>query len=142
MNADEKKQKLLETLGKSLTLEYSLIIHYPRIATIFRDKKTRNLVNSLGIASIKHANTIADTIVKLGGKPQWSFDDYPDGENLGKIFKQQLEKENLALELHQQCVKLADNISIANHFKKIAEDEKKHITVVNRIISKLKEPAT
>jgi bacterioferritin (cytochrome b1) len=108
---------------------------------MIRDKKTRELVNYLGTASIKHANVIADAIAELGGKPVWSFDDFPAGENLEEIFKQQLAKENLALELHQQCVKLADEISIINHFKKIAEEEKKHIIIVNQITSNLEQQA-
>jgi rubrerythrin len=141
MKTDERKQKLLETLSKSLIVEYSLIVHYPRIATMIRDKKIRELVNYLGTASIKHANVIADTITELGGKPVWAFDDLPNTDNPVNIFKIQLEKEKLALELHQQSVSLAPDISLANHFKEIAEEEKKHINTVNQIISNLEQMA-
>jgi bacterioferritin (cytochrome b1) len=139
MNTSERKQKLLEVLGRSLTVEYSLIVHYPRLANSISDSKTRALAISLGTASIKHANVIADTIAKLGGRPVWSFDDFPNEDNIVDVFKRQLEKEKLALELHQQSVSLADDMSLVNHFKRIAEEEKKHISIVNEILRNLEQ---
>jgi bacterioferritin (cytochrome b1) len=136
---DEKRQKLLETLRRSLTIEYSLIVHYPRLANSIRDEKLRDLVTGLGTASIKHANVIADTITRMGGKPVWSFDNYPGGDNLVDVFKRQLEKEKLALQLHQESANLVDDITSFNHFKQLAEDEKKHIVTVNEILSSLQQ---
>jgi bacterioferritin len=137
MKDNEKKQKLLETLRRALKVEYSLIVHYPRLANSIKDKNIRNLVTSLGTASIKHANVIADTITKMGGQPAWSFDDFPNEDNLVDIFKMQLEKEKLALQLHEESANLVDDVTLFHHFKQIAEEEKKHISTVNGIISGL-----
>ena len=60
-------EQLFLNLNKALTLEYTLIVHYPRLASMIKDADTRELVNELGSASIKHADVVADAIVRLGG---------------------------------------------------------------------------
>ena len=96
----EKKHQILDTLNESLKLEYSLIIHYPLINRAIKDPDIKQMVNILGVVSIKHADTVADAITALGGTPQWDFEPAPDEIDLKKIFYPQLEKEKLALKLH------------------------------------------
>ena len=71
---DEKLEKINDILNKALTLEYTLIVHYPRIASMIKEQETRKLVNELGRASVKHADVVANAIIKLGGHPEWSFE--------------------------------------------------------------------
>jgi bacterioferritin (cytochrome b1) len=61
--------ELLDLLNQTLELEYTLIIYYPRIASAIQDQETKQLAQSLGTASIGHADMVANAIIKLGGIP-------------------------------------------------------------------------
>ncbi|HXY74299.1 MAG TPA: ferritin-like domain-containing protein [Dehalococcoidales bacterium] len=128
---------LLELLNQTLELEYSLIIFYPRIANIIRDQETKKLALSLGTASVGHADTVAKAITKLGGNPHWSFASFPTGVNLRKIFQEQLEKEKLALRLHQQITGLVTDYTLRDNFARLAREEESHIRTVENILTRL-----
>jgi bacterioferritin len=131
-------RQLLDVLNQTLELEYTLIIHYPRIAEAIRDHETKQLTLSLGIASISHFDTVSKAITKLGGVPRWSFEPYPYGQDLKKIFQVQLEKENLALQLHQQIAAMtSDDFFLRDKFSKLSSEEGSHIQTVEKILSRL-----
>jgi rubrerythrin len=132
-------QELLDTLNQALRTEYSMIIHYPRIASSIKDAELKELVISLGTASIKHADEVASAISKLGGEAHWSFEGLPDEEDLVKIFRTQLGKENLALELHRKSASLVNDLSLKKQFEEIANEEETHIEIVNNIITRLEQ---
>ena len=130
-------RQLLDVLNQTLELEYTLIIHYPRIAEAIRDYETKQLAQSLGTASIGHADTVAKAITRLGGTPHWSFGSFPTEMNLTKIFEGQLEKEKLALKLHQQIVGMITDYSIRNDFIRLPKEEESHIKTVEKILTRL-----
>lgn len=139
----DKKQatgssKLLDLLNQTLELEYTLIIYYPRIASAIQDEETKKLAQSLGTASIDHADIVSNAITKLGGIPHWSFGAFPDEMDFNKIFQNQLEKEKLALKLHNQIVGLITDYSIRNKFAEMAKEEEHHIKTVEKILERLK----
>ena len=140
MNTKKKltgSPELLELLNQTLELEYTLIIYYPRIASAIQDKETKQLAQSLGTASIGHADTVAHAITKLGGTPHWSFGSFPAEMDLKKIFKAQLEKEKLALKLHQQVVGMITDFSIRDEFIGLPKEEELHIKTVEKILARL-----
>jgi bacterioferritin len=140
MNTKKKltgSPELLELLNQTLELEYTLIIYYPRIASAIQDKETKQLAQSLGTASIGHADTVAHAITKLGGTPHWSFGTFPAEMDLKKIFKAQLEKEKLALKLHQQVVGMITDFSIRDEFIGLPKEEELHIKTVEKILARL-----
>jgi bacterioferritin len=130
--------ELLNLLEQSLELEYTLIIHYPRIASAIQDYETKQLAQSLGSASIGHADTVAHAISKLGGTPHWSFGAFPAEKDLKKIFQGQLEKEKLALKLHQQIIGLTTDPSLREKFIGMAKEEEFHVKTVEKILLRLK----
>jgi bacterioferritin (cytochrome b1) len=129
--------ELLDLLNQTLELEYTLIIYYPRIASAIQDPEAKQLAQSLGTASIGHADTVANAITKLGGTPHWSFGAFPNERDLKKIFLDQLEKEKLALKLHQQIVGMITDYSIRGKFSELAKEEESHIRTVEKILTKL-----
>ena len=129
--------ELLNLLEQTLELEYTLIIHYPRIASAIRDNETKQLAVSLGTASIGHADIVAHAIIKLGGTPHWSFGSFPTQMDLTKIFQGQLEKEKLALKLHQQIIGLTTDSSLRDKFSGMAKEEESHVKTVEKILSRL-----
>ena len=114
-----------------------MIIHYPHIASAIRDLEIKQLAVSLGTASIGHADIVAHAITKLGGTPHWSFGTFPAEMDLKKIFKAQLEKEKLALKLHQQVVGMITDFSIRDEFIGLPKEEELHIKTVEKILARL-----
>jgi bacterioferritin len=133
----EDNSQVLALLNQSLNLEYSMVIHYPRIASAIKDEETRNLANNLGEASIGHADTVANTIIKLGGSPRWSFKPLPYNPDVIKIFEIQLEKEKQALQLHRHSAGLVLDSSLRDNFNKLAKEEEQHVKAVEKILSRL-----
>ena len=129
--------ELLALLEQTLELEYTLIIHYPRIASVIRDNETKQLAVSLGTASIGHADIVAHAINRLGGTPHWSFGAFPAQMDLTKIFQGQLEKEKLALKLHQQIIGLTTDPFLRDKFIGMAKEEEMHVQTVEKILVKL-----
>ena len=134
-NLDELKS----VLNRALTLEYTLIIHYPRLAAMIPDEATRKLASELGSASIKHADVVANAIIRLGGKPDWSFEPFPAKVDLVDIFQTQLGKEKTALELHRQSAYLVADSALREKFEDIAKEEESHIKMVQDILERLRK---
>ena len=132
-NADD----MIDLLNQSLRLEYSIMIHIPRIANLIEDKDIRESALRLGQDSMKHADVVATAIKDLGGIPTWSFESFPVGRDIVTIFQKQLEKEKLAMQLHQNSASLAHDTALKVKLTKIADEEEWHIQVVNDILSKL-----
>ena len=128
---------LLDLLNRTLELEYTLIIHYPRIASVIKDYETKQLAQSLGTASIGHADVVAHAIIRLGGTPHWSFGSFPAEMGLTKIFQGQLEKEKLALNLHQQIIGQIMDSSIRDKLIGLPKEEELHIKTVEKILTRL-----
>ena len=133
----KKSSQIVDQLNKALKLEYSIIIHMPRIASGIEDEETKEKALILGSTSIKHADTVANAISTLGGNPEWAFESIPVGKNLVEIFKKQLDKEKLALQLHQENASLIRDRSLKLKFDQLARDEEWHIQIVNDILLKL-----
>jgi rubrerythrin len=134
---EETTHRLMDLLNRALRLEYSLIVHYPRLANTIKDEETRKLVLQLGSASIRHADVVANTISQLGGEPDWSIELYPEDMDTVKIFQTQLEKEKLALQLHRESADLVPSSSLRGELSALAVEEEQHIKIVNHILSRL-----
>ncbi len=130
--------QVLDLLKEALKLEYSIIIHMPRIASAIKDEKTREMAQLLGTASVKHADIVANAISSMGGVPEWGFEPAPIGKDLIEIFETQLEKEKLARELHEKSANLIKDRDLKLKFKQLASDEEWHIKVVNDILARLR----
>ncbi len=136
---DESQPRLMDLLNRALRLEYSLIVYYPRIAHMIKDKETRELALSLGSASIGHADVVANTITQLGGMPDWFIEPYPDHMDTKMIFQTQLEKEKQALQLHRESANLISPGSLGDALNNLANEEEGHIQIVQSILSRLNQ---
>ena len=134
---DTSTSPLVELLNKILKIEYTLIVHYPRLADSIRDNETRKLALKLSTDSVKHADSVSRAITALGGRPVWAFEPLAEDFDILQIFRTQLEKEKLALKLHRQAADLAPSQPLAAAFKTIATDEERHIEIVELIIKKI-----
>ena len=137
-----KDSGTIEFLNQILKLEYSLIIYYPRLASSISDPEIKDLVLKLGKYSIRHADTVANAIGQLGGQAAWSFETFPDLDDMGRIFRNQLEKERQALELHKKAAGLTTAPALRDKFAQMAKEEAEHIKLVQSILSRLGEKET
>jgi bacterioferritin (cytochrome b1) len=135
--AADTVSQLLKRLNQALRLEYSLIIHYPYIVNLVGNEEVKKLATGLGAASIHHADVVATLISKLGGEPEWSFEPFPEGTDTVKIFRIQLAKERLALQLHKGSAEMLPISLYSKVLNALAEEEEQHIQVVERILSTL-----
>lgn len=129
--------RVIDLLNQALKLEYSLIVNYPRLASAIGDDETRQMTLTLGSDSIHHADIVANAITAIGGTPNWSFEPFPLEMDIVDIFKKQLEKEKLALQLHQQGVNLVNSDYLRGKFSELVDEEKQHIELVDKIILRL-----
>ncbi len=134
---ESRASALLKRLNQALRVEYSLIIHYPYIANLIRNRKVKTLAIELGGASIHHADVVASIITRMGGKPQWAFDHFPEEADIQKIFRVQLSKEQAALQLHKGSAEMFPAGAYREELIGLALEEEQHIQVVEQILSML-----
>ena len=129
--------QIIKLLNEALEIEYTMIVHLPRLESSLQDDEAKKLVHKLSSDSTTHSSIVANAIKQLGGQPSWSFTPYPDGYELTQIFQAQLLLEQKALESHRQAANLVESGPLADQLNTIADEEYQHIDVVNQIISKL-----
>ena len=134
------KEDLVELLNQALRLEYTLIVHYPRITSEMPAGEARDKSIRLGQDSVKHADIVASAITDLGGRPVFAFDPPPLDMELVELFQKQLEKEKLAFSLHHQCAGMASDFNLKSRLLGIADEEAVHIQLVKDILADLGAP--
>ena len=86
---------------------------------------------------MRHAETIAERIVHLGGKPTTRPNDISIGENLKDILEINREEERDAIDLYEQIVNVSENENdkdTLNIFKRIISDEKNHYQTFSKLL--------
>ena len=132
-------RKNIDLLNEVLRLEYSMIVHIPRLASFVEDEETRRLVLKLGSDSIPHADVVANIIREFGGTPDWSLEPFPRETDLVEIFQVQLEKEKLACQLYRQASDAVRVGSLRDKLGHQAREEESHIRIVEDILSRLSQ---
>jgi bacterioferritin (cytochrome b1) len=137
MKEVDTRKEAYEVLSRALEVEYQIIVHSPQIARMIPGKELSVKVEQLGLDSVRHADVVAHTISKLGGVPPFPrFELLPELLDLKDLFRKQLELEHLALDLHTRAAGILGEQS-AQPLQRLAEDERRHIKVVEDIISSL-----
>jgi bacterioferritin len=135
--ADKNQQEIINLLNQVLNLEYSMIIHYPRIASTIQDEEIKNLVLKLGSDSMGHADIVANAVIKLGGKPVWSFESLAERFDHLDVFQTQLEREKFAKQSYEKCASMVMDNSLYARFNELAKQEAEHVHIVEKVLSKL-----
>ena len=142
MNKDARvpaeNQEVINLLNVVLKLEYTIIIHLPRVSGAFHDREIRDKVLHLSSASVKHADEVARAIESLGGKAEWEFNPFPDDGDLVKLFEMQVAKEEEAHRLHLECARMAPGQVLKERFRRMARDEEWHAGTAREILSYLR----
>ena len=104
------------------------------------DRETAQIVSALGKDSVEHADTVSKVMAALG-EPSAApkLEALPDPLDLTSFFRRQLEFERLALWLHNKAAELVPE-ELASGFRRIGQREEDHITMTERILSRLEGP--
>ena len=127
--------EILRLLNQSLEVEYSFIVNYPRLASMIKNTGAKNMMIKLGEDSMHHADVVAGIITELGGTPNWNFQMMDSIEDLPAILKQQLEKEELAVKLHERTAAMAPGQELRKRLAELGDTEHHHIRAVQKIIA-------
>ena len=168
---DNGKRAIVELLNRSLQVEYDMILNYPRlidkltIVDHINDEQLNKDLELLGKESYHHHGWIGQLITQLGGKPDWTINVIDRLVDVDRMLALQLEKENIALSLCQEAMRIAERnkvkvqvrdflgrlirmedelpIDVVNvddvlgTLERIATDEKRHIKLAHNSIATL-----
>ena len=127
---------IIELLNQSLKLEYSIVHYLPSLASRLSDEDAKNRIEELTADSQRHASVVSSIIERLGGGPIRSIDKLPDEISLTDALQQQLEREKIAKQAHQQAASLIPDNALKRELSQLAIDEKSHIRTIEYILSK------
>ncbi|GBE55246.1 bacterioferritin [archaeon BMS3Bbin15] len=90
----------------------------------------RDIFRKTAINEMLHAETIADRLVFLGGRPTTKPDMITVGENLDEMLSEDIKSEEEAVKIYREIIVLADSegdIVTRKLFENILVDEEKHL---------------
>ncbi len=145
MNREEKKQKVINVLNKAKAMELQAIHQYMHQHYILDDKDYGELaanVKLIAIDEMRHAESLAERIMELGGEPTSELDGPVEkGQSVEEIFPFDAQQEEEAIDAYSQFLKVCmdnnDSIS-AKLFEMIIEHEQEHYNYFDSIDEHIK----
>lgn len=125
-------EQLLEALNKGIAREIQVAIQYMWQHVLWSGVQgfaVKDELKNIAIAEMKHAESFAERLVYLGGKPTTKPDPIFVGNNLKEMIEQDIKDEEVAIDLYKDAVKIAQNegdITTEELFRDILEDEEDH----------------
>jgi len=110
--SDDGKKALVDLLNKSIQVEYGMILNYPRVIDYLvnyekiDDEMLNTDIEKVGTDSSRHLGWVVEIIHKIGGEPVWQMNTIDRLIDAPKMLTRQLEKEQTALEMYQEAVRL------------------------------------
>ena len=125
-------QELKEMLNEAIARELSVSISYMWqhvLMTGVQGFAVKGEIKKISIVEMKHAETIAERLVYLGGKPTTRPTEIKVGENLAEMMQINAALEAGAIDLYRKIIAKADaegDTVTSNMFQEILADEEDH----------------
>ena len=125
-------KKLRDMLNRAIAREIQVSVQYMWQHVVVRGvegKAIDEIFKDIAKAEMKHAESIAERLDYLGGKPTTKPDPINVGENLVEMIKNDIKAEEEAITMYKEIIKVASDegdITTAFMFKEILEDEEDH----------------
>jgi len=125
-------KKLMDLLNKGIAREIQVSVQYMWQHVVVRGVEgvaISDIFEDIAKAEMKHAESIADRLDYLGGKPTTQPAPISVGETLVEMIKNDIKAEEEAITLYKEIIKTATDegdVTTAFLFKKILEDEEDH----------------
>ena len=135
-------EKLKELLNRAIARELQVSIQYMWqhvLAVGIRSAAVEGIFKDIGISEMKHAETIAERLSYLEGKPTTKPDPIFIGESLEEMLKTDVKAEEEAIALYKQIIKVAsdeNDITTRRIFEDILEAEEEHHDTFTRLLVK------
>jgi len=123
---------LLETLNKGVARELQVAIQYMWQHVLWKGVKgftVKDELKKIAITEMKHAETIAERLVYLGGTPTTKPDPIFVGETLKEMIERDKKDEETAISLYKATIAMAEkegDVTTAEIFRDILEEEEDH----------------
>jgi bacterioferritin len=125
-------KKLLDLLNKAIAREIQVSIQYMWQHVVVRGvegKAIDEIFKDIAKTEMKHAESIAERLDYLGGRPTTKPDPINVGETLAEMIKNDIKAEEEAIMMYKEIIKVAaeeEDVTTAFLFKQILESEEDH----------------
>lgn len=132
--------EMLDLLNQAIARELQVSIQYMWQHVLWRGVQgfaVKDELKAIGIAEMKHAETIAERLNYLGGKPTTKPSPIFLGETLKEMIEQDQKDERGAIELYRRIIercKLDGDETTLHLFHKILQDEEEHDDVFTTLL--------
>lgn len=128
--------KIIDLLNLALDIECSVGLWCDHLAKQ-GDAESARLLKFLQAQSLEHEEFVRQTIRELGEEPREQITRPDPALTPKELLERQLEQERLAQLIHGQAAQLAPTEEISKKLVKISNDEKEHVAIVERILSRM-----
>ena len=128
-----------ERLNHALRLEYSAVTYLPRLDSTVHEVFIRYCISVLTTDSTAHAVRLATIIRELGSTPCWTVWTPPESGSLIRLFEIQLARERICHNLYNKAAQLLAGSPLADRCDAMAQDEDRHIDMLERALTVLME---
>jgi len=125
-------KELLDLMNRGIAREIQVSIQYMWQHVTWSGVKgfaVKDGLRGIAVEEMKHAETIAERLFYLGGRPTTKPDPIFVGENLKEMLEQDKKDEEVAVKLYKQIIELAEkekDVTTAEMFRNILADEEDH----------------
>ena len=125
-------KELLDMLNDAIARELQVSIQYMWQHVLWKGIKgyaVKDELRNIGIAEMKHAESIAERLVYLGGSPTIKPNPIFVGQTLKEMLEQDKKDEENAIQLYKEIIRTAEregDPTTKRLFNKILEDEEEH----------------
>lgn len=135
-------EKLKELLNRAIARELQVSIQYMWqhvLAVGIRSAAVEDIFKEIAITEMKHAETIAERLSYLDGKPTTKPDPIFIGDSLEEMIKTDAKAEEEAISLYRQIIEVAaqeNDTTTRRIFEDILEAEEEHHDTFTKLLEK------
>ncbi|MBC7328410.1 ferritin [bacterium] len=133
-------KELLDLLNQAIARELQVSVQYMWQHVLWKGIQgfaVKDVLKSIAITEMKHAEAIAERLVYLGGRPTTEPSPIYVGENLKDMLERDKLDEEWAIELYKRIINIAQNegdITTARLFRSILADEEEHHDIFTSLL--------
>lgn len=133
-------KELLDLLNQAIARELQVSVQYMWQHVQWKGIQgyaVKDVLKSIAITEMKHAEAIAERLVYLGGRPTTEPSPIYVGENLKDMLERDKLDEEWAIELYKRIINIAQNegdITTARLFRSILADEEEHHDIFTSLL--------
>ena len=136
-------KELLDLMNKAISMELQVSIQYMWQHVMWRGLKgfvVKDELEKIAVSEMKHAESIAERLVYLGGVPTTKPAPIMVGGSLREMIEQDAKNEEDTIKLYKQIESKAreeGDITTARLFRKILADEEEHHDFFTSLLEEL-----